>query len=123
MQPIRGLTIFSRESGQRSWTIASWHSPHSLTWRWGVSFRMFVADEWRVRPLWWSYRDNNGLQWGARIPWLGIIDWHQQHPMWFRDLWQRLRDQRDGLIPREEEPPPPARVFRPVVIDGGQSLR
>lgn len=57
--------------------IFAWHNPRSLTWRWivGVSLR-------RRGPLgFWSYRDNNGLQWVAHLPGLRI-DFNQQPSMW-----------------------------------------
>lgn len=122
---MKGLRFFQRTSGRGSWNIASYHSPHSLTWRWLVGFSLFRGGEARARPLWWSYRDNNGLQWGFRVPWLGIVRWSQQRPMWFRDLYYRNRDEVDGLRAELSEPrpnTPPRSPFQPTVIDGGQSV-
>lgn len=90
-----GLSLFQRTSQRGCWNIASFHSPHSLTWRWILSFSLFRADEARVRPLWWRYITNGGPHWGIRIPFLGLLTWQQQIPMWYRDLYQRLRDERD----------------------------
>lgn len=119
-----GLALFSRTNSKGCWNIASFHSPHSLTWRWILTFRRFAPGEFRVWPIGTAYRDNNGLQWWVRLPFVGYLQWQQQRPMWFRDLWQRLRDERDGLIkPEPDDTPPPDRSpFVPTVIDGGQSI-
>lgn len=92
---MTGLKLPSRTSCRSTWNLASYHSPHSLTWSWVVSFSFFRGDERRVRPLWFAYRTNDGLQWGFRIPWLGIVQWHRQRPMYYRDLYRRERDERD----------------------------
>lgn len=122
---MQGLKFFSRTSSPDCWNIASYHSPHSMTWRWFVSFALFRGDEARVRPLWFSHRTNNGLQWGFRVPWVGLVTFQQQRPMWYRDLYQRKRDEVDGLRRDMDHPPsstPPRSPFNPVVIDGGPSL-
>lgn len=92
---MNGLRFFTRTSQQRCWNVASYHSPHSLTWSWVVSLSLFRGDEARVWPLWFSYRTNDGLQWGFRIPWLGIVQWHRQRPVYYRDLYHRQRDEQD----------------------------
>lgn len=92
-----GLSFFKRTNCQRTWNIASFHSPHSLTWSWVLGFSKFGSDEARVGPLLYSYRDNHGLEWSLRIPFVGFIHWHRQHEMWFRDLFYRqLRNDLDG---------------------------
>jgi hypothetical protein len=116
-----GLALFTRTSDRRCWNIASYHSPHSLTWRWLISFSLFRGDEWRARPLWWSFPTSDGLQWGFRVPWIGMVRYQQQRPMWFRDLYQQLCDRRDGLSGEPRPKPPPQQPFVPTVIDGGGS--
>lgn len=121
---MTGFRLFTRTNSQYFWNLASYHSPHSLTWRWLVSFSLFCGDEARVRPLWWSYRDNNGIQWGFRVPWVGIVRFAQQRPMWFRDLWRRASEENESLkqLTRTASPRPPLRSpFKPTIIDGGQS--
>lgn len=116
---MEGLKFFRRTSGPGSWNLASYHSPHSMTWRWLIGFTRFRGDEARVRPLWWSYRDNGGLQWGFRVPWIGVVRFSQQRPMWFRDLYTRLQDRLHEERFEKPEPPPRHQL---TVIDGGQSL-
>lgn len=94
---IGGLAFFVRCSGQSCWNIVSFHSRSSLTWSWILSFSLFRGDEWRVWPLGWKHRNNNGLQWGFRIPWIGIVHWHRQQPMYYADIWRSERDERDRL--------------------------
>lgn len=84
-----GLHFFTRTSDRRCWNIAAFHSPHSLTWSWILSFSY---DGGRIRPHWYGYKDNNGLQWGFRIPLIGFIRWSRQQPMWFRDLYHRREE-------------------------------
>ncbi len=94
---FKGFAFFVKTSNRRHWNIVSFHSPHSLTWSWILSFRFFAADEARVRPFGWRYRDNNGLQWGFRIPWIGFVQWHRQQPMLFSRLCRRAWEERDAL--------------------------
>ena len=121
MRMFRGLSFLKRDSGG-GYTLASWHSPHSMTWRWFVSFSRFRGDEARVRPLWFGYRTNTGVHGGFRIPFIGLVHWQTQRPMWFRDLYQMKRDEADGLRSEARPPAPPPPSFRPTVIDGGSSL-
>lgn len=128
---MKGLRFFQRTNVPGDWCIAYFHSPHSLTWRWSLSFRRFRGDEWRVWPLARSHRDNSKLlQWWFRVPFIGIVDFHQQRPMWYRDLYMRLRDeddQRRGLmwcsdnhphkLRESQVPPSPA-----PTVSGGASL-
>lgn len=121
--PIRGFDIFSRTNVARDWVIAAWHSPHSLTWRWFVSFSLFRGDECRVRPLWWGYRTNTGLHGGFRLPWIGMVHWQTQHPMWYRDLYMRQQDQAskadyDRYLASAVPAPPPSAI----VGDGSRSV-
>jgi hypothetical protein len=92
---IEGLEFFVKTNSARIWNIASYHSPHSLTWRWILSFSLHRSDEHRVWPIFAPWRDNNGLQWMLRIPFVGYFSWKQQRPMWFRDLYRDARDEQD----------------------------
>ena len=92
---IKGLKFLSRTNSMRLWNLASYHSPHSLTWRWVISFSLFRGDEGRVWPIWMGDRNNNGYQLCIRVPFIGILRFSQQRPMWYRDLYIRLRDERD----------------------------
>ena len=97
MKLINGLDFFRKCSGKHHWNIAAFHSPHSLTWSWILGFSLFQDGETRVWPLWWIYRTNQGLMWGFRLPFIGMIRWQRQRPMWYRDLYMNARDREDGL--------------------------
>lgn len=108
---IGGLTIFERRGRGRA-DIASWHSPHSLTWSWILTVSWAVPGY--VKPHWqWetvgphkfrgasigslinahAMRNNNGWQWGFAV--LGLsLSWSHQYPMWFRDLYWRRESER-----------------------------
>lgn len=118
---MKGLRFFTKTSDPRCWDLASYHSPHSLTWRWVLSFSLFRDGERKVWPLWFPYRNNHGLQWVLRIPWLGLLRFAQQQPMWFRDLYLRMRDEQDGLTTTAGQKPA-AREANLGVIDGGKSV-
>ncbi|KTS09719.1 hypothetical protein SB2_11730 [Methylobacterium radiotolerans] len=108
---IGGLTIFERRGRGRA-DIASWHSPHSLTWSWiltvGWAVPRYVKPHWQweaVGPHKFrgasigslinahAMRNNNGWQWGFAV--LGLsLSWSHQYPMWFRDLYWRRESER-----------------------------
>lgn len=94
---LKGLAFFTKVSGPRCWNIISFHSPHSLTWSWILSFSLFRGDERRAWPLFGTWRTNNGRQWTFRVPWIGLFHWHRQQPMWYRDIFRQERDERDRL--------------------------
>lgn len=115
-----GLALFTKTSGRRCWNVASFHSPHSLTWSWILSFSLPRADEGRWLHF-ISWRTNCGRQWLLQVA-RCALQWHTQRPMWFRDSYYRLRDQRDGLL--GEDRPLPHTLPPPIVptVDGGQSV-
>lgn len=111
---IRGLRLLRRDSGH-GLLLASWHSPHSLTWSWilragwgrpeyASPIRIWSrAGEHRtygfgVGSLLHAYamRHNGGWQWGLIVLGAGL-HWSRQQPMWFRDLYRRACDERDGM--------------------------
>ena len=121
---MNGFRLFSRTSAKGSWNIASWHSPHSITWRWLIGFSLFRADEGRVWPIWMPHRSNIGLQWVIRIPFIGFLRFSQQRPMWYRDCYMRLRDKQDEKLGVDRPlPHSPHSPLGLTVMDGGQSLR
>lgn len=108
---IGALSLLVPTSCRRTLSLASWHSSHSLTWRWalsitrqpfmlprphafansvgfGVGFGQLLSFS--------AYRTNGGWQPNVSLLWHSL-DFRQQRPMWFRDMWQRAADQRDGL--------------------------
>lgn len=117
---VPGLAVFRGTSSKRTWNIASYHSPHSLTWRWiiGLSLgsifarpRLYVSSRntfmggpdpfptfaFNIGIAGGSASKNNyGWQLSAWI--LGLhVHFNQQRPMWYRDLYQRARDEADQL--------------------------
>lgn len=118
---VPGFAVFKRTSSKRTWNLASYHSPHSLTWRWliGLSLgsvfsRPRIFMEPRRTPHFGSvnpfvgfgfnlgfggahaYTNNYGWQFAAWM--FGIhVHFSQQRPMWYRDLYQRARDEADQL--------------------------
>lgn len=93
------LNLFSATNSKRSFNIASWHSPHSLTWSW--IFSVSFDATWRKANGWprcgvHPYRTNNGLQWTAALPFV-VFHWHRQPEMWFRNLFARRRDGCEAL--------------------------
>src|SRR5690242_3536459 len=92
---MKGLALLRRTNDRRCWNIASWHSPHSLTWSWILSLSFPRAGEGRW--LHYSgYRSNVGYQWCLQVARVALR-WHRQRPMWYRDMWQRRRDELDGI--------------------------
>lgn len=131
---MRSLKLFSRTSSAQTFNLASWHSPHSLTWRWILSWRRHTVMVPKPHFIWNSFgfavgfgaalafrigRDNNGWQWSVSLLW-SSLDYLSQRPMWYRDLYMRMRDERDGLSPRrtrsEMAVPPQPTVSAPSTL-------
>jgi len=117
---VPGLAVLTRTSNRRCWNLAAYHSPHSLTWRWliGITFgSVFARPRFYMSPRETfmgvlnpfpafafsigiagagASRNNYGWQYSASL--LGVhVHFSQQHPMWYRDLYQRARDEADQL--------------------------
>jgi hypothetical protein len=106
-----GLKLFSRTNSRKTFNLASWHSPHSLTWSWIISFR-------RHQIMWpkpfaqrsgaslgaglgtlisaWGYRANGHATWDVCLLWCGI-HYTSQQPMWFKDMIHRSWDEEEEL--------------------------
>ena len=92
-----GLALFGRTNCQHTWNVASFHSPHSLTWSWVLSWHFHQTGWAQWWPLFWWYQTNHGPHWGLRLPGIGYISWQQQRPMWYRDLYLRKRDELEAV--------------------------
>jgi hypothetical protein len=120
---VPGFAALRRTSGKKSWNVASYHSPHSLTWRWLLNLSlgsMFARPRLYMSPrsTFLGEKDpfpsfafnigiagasaslnNYGWQFCAWV--LGVhVLFSQQRPMWYRDLYQRARDEADQLSGR-----------------------
>lgn len=110
---MRALSLLRRTSA-RNINIASWHSPHSLTWSWILSLSWNTPAYVKPHAQWASVgphrfrgfsvgnlvnaharRDNNGWQLGVSLLGLGL-NWHRQRPMWFRDLYWKRENEHSG---------------------------
>jgi hypothetical protein len=115
---MQGLKFFTRTSDRRCWNLASYHSPHSLTWSWILSLSLPRPGEGR----WFHFyrtRNNTGLHWLLQIARIALR-WQTQRPMFYRDMYYRLRDKKDEAL--GEDRPLPHALPSLSVIDGGQSL-
>lgn len=82
---MKGLSFFKRQNCNgkptSSWTIASYHHPHSITWRWAIRYsRQFgKAGPWFQRV----YRGQGfNFHAGINIPLLGSLSIQTQPHMW-----------------------------------------
>ena len=108
---FKGLKLFSKTSCKKTFNVASFHSPHSLTWSWILSFRRHEV----IRPKFYArrskdgigagfgtlisayaYRTNNGLTWDVCLFWHGL-HFTRQSPTWYRDMFWRADDEREEL--------------------------
>ena len=80
---IEGLSFFEDTNLRDRWSIAVYHPPRSLTWRWILSFVSLGSGESQFWPLWHHSRDGIGgrLIW-VRAPWIGFLMLQTQRPMW-----------------------------------------
>ncbi len=116
---MRGLKFFTRTSDQRCWNVASYHSPHSLTWSWILSFSLPRGDSGRWLGF-WTYEDNAGRQWGLQIA-RCEVQWRGQQPMWYRDLYIRSCDEAERK--RYEASSMNYAATRPNVISAPNTLQ
>lgn len=106
---IPGFAAFKRTSSRTTWNVASFHSPHSLTWSWVLSLRrqpLFTFRPWAQFHgghfpgfgagfgqfiSFHAYRNNGGWQIGWSLLW---HEFHRssQRPMWFKDIVQSQWD-------------------------------
>lgn len=84
---FRGLTLFSKTSDKNRWIIASWHNPHSLTWRWSLSFAWVPSGQ---AGMFHVNKHNSGRTVILALKWLRF-DFNTQQPMWYREIARRQR--------------------------------
>lgn len=117
---VPGFATFRRTSDKHSWNLASYHSPHSLTWRWLVhlSFgRMFARPALYMSPresypghqspfvtfafnigLAGACASTNNYGWQFGVWLLGVhLQFSQQRPMWYRDMIHRAWDEKEAV--------------------------
>ena len=120
---MNGLKFFSRPSGKCYWDIASYHSPHSMTWSWILSFNLPRSRD-EGRWLYFSrHRNNAGMEGSLQVARM-CLRWHRQRPIWYRDCYKLLRDKQDGLLPPEDRVLPHSTNSPPstAVTDGEHVL-
>jgi hypothetical protein len=104
-----GLTIWERTSSRDVWNIAAHHPPHSMTWTWILSFGLPRRGEGRW--FYFGYAPGQGQRWHLQF-FKFSLHWHRQEPMWYRDLYNRLSEERaiaSGMMwpgPAYVPPPP-----------------
>lgn len=145
---VPGLMAFKRTSSRRTWNVASYHSPHSLTWRWLIAISigsMFSRPRIFMEPrnsfmgdrnpfvgfgfnigIGGAHAYTNNYGWQVVIWFLGVhVHFSQQRPMWYRNLYQRARDEADQLKghlwvrgdhPHKVFVPPKANTLSPAAI-------
>lgn len=83
---MKGLKFFTRQHRNgtpiRSWTLASYHHPNSLTWRWVISYSARKAGRTGVYAM-RVYR-NRGFNFhaGINLSILGSLSIQTQPHMW-----------------------------------------
>jgi len=86
-----GLKFFTRTNVRHEWTLASYHSPLSITWSWALWLSLGNAPfGWRGwAPVWWY-----GRSCGIRVPYLFHLRFSTQRQMLTADCaarWKRER--------------------------------
>jgi hypothetical protein len=75
---IYGLRFFRCANAPRTWVLASFHSPRSLTWSWALSLSLFRSECAFLWPIAWLRPTAVGWQWGVRIPFVLLLSWQRQ---------------------------------------------
>ncbi len=84
---MKGLTIFKRNNSNgkpiNSWTLAAYHHPRSITWRWTIQYSRRKAGRAGVYFM-RVYRHQPGINFhaGINLPLLGSLSVQAQPHMW-----------------------------------------
>lgn len=105
---MKGLRILYKNSAGKR-TLAAYHNPHSLTWRWVLSHQWRFGPWWRLDKLVMFWRDRHNFGGNAHLC-VGplALQYSWQRPTWYRDLYIRMREERDF-----SPPPEPRVIVRP----------
>lgn len=90
---IGGFSLFSRTSSMRTFDIASWHNPKSLTWRWCIHASFHG---WHRFVRLGFYRVSRGQLMGLNLPFVSI-SFQTQESMWFADIEARRAERAQSL--------------------------
>ena len=85
MMKFGSLSILTKTNDPYTRIVVAWHNPKSITWLWALSFHKFKADEKRSGFAWSSSPHNCGRNSSFRVPFIGLIYFNQQKPMWRKD--------------------------------------
>lgn len=106
---MQGFKFFRKSFGlnRGRWDLVSYHSPHSLTWNWYIGFSLLRKSEPSVFPICWRQKVKEGsktmaIRAGLRIPFIGTLRYSRQKPIWYRDLYNDLRNRPPYMIVNQE---------------------
>lgn len=77
---MRGLEFFRRTNDPRSFNLASYHDPRSITWSWLICWTWYSADEKRRWFGWARWRKPYGF-WQVNLLKLGTLRYSYQPKM------------------------------------------
>ena len=122
---MRGFKFFRKSLGsdRLSWTLISYHSPHSLVWSWYIGFTILREGEHRSWQIYWTQKAENGnktmvIRRCFRIPFIGIFRYARQEPMWYRDLYNQLKNH----PPIVRISGQPGEKVRPIIYDSAKVI-
>ena len=84
---MKGFSFFKRQHSNgtpiSSWTLAAYHHPHSITWRWAIWYSRKAG---KARLYFHRVYKHQGFnfQAGISLPALGTLSIHTQPHMWER---------------------------------------
>lgn len=114
---FEGLALMRKTNDRKTFNLASFHSPHSLTWSWILSLRFSEGVTFKPRfrkreggfsvgfgnmLSGYTYKYNNGREWEINFLTVGL-HYSPQRPMWFRDMFWRADGEREALKRRIRE--------------------
>lgn len=83
---LRGLSFFKRSHCNgtpiRSWLLAAYHHPRSLTWRWGIWYSMRKAGKTGVYFMRVYRSQGFNFHAGINLPLFGSVSMQTQPHMW-----------------------------------------
>ena len=86
LEALEGFCFFKRQHSNgtpiSSWTLAAYHHPRSITWRWGIWYSRRRAGKTGVYFMRVYRQQGFNFHAGINLPWLGSVSMQTQPHMW-----------------------------------------
>jgi hypothetical protein len=86
LETFSGVSFLKRQHSNgkpiSSWTLAAYHHPRSITWRWGIWYSRRKAGKTGAYFMRVYRQQGFNFHAGINLPWLGSVSMQTQPHMW-----------------------------------------